>query len=261
MSIYFPIQNKYYHWYQNLVNKAKERQLDNTVYQEKHHILPKCLGGKDTAENLVSLTLREHYIAHLLLSKFYEGEAGRKMHYAMWIMLLQQKKRGSRVFEMYRAKYIETSLKTQIITDEFRQNVSRALTGKKKTKTPKLLAKYERMKDEMKGSGNPMFGKKQSEETKRKIAEKAKGRKQSKEAIEKRVLKTRGRKLKEGANLGEKNPMFGKKQSEETRRKIGEKSIGRTLGCKWINNGYQNKRLKPENSLPEGWKFGKLRIQ
>ena len=176
MSICFPIQNKYYRWYQNLVQKAKNRQLDNTVYTEKHHILPKCLGGNDTAENLVSLTLREHYIAHLLLSKFYEDEAGRKMHYAMWIMLLQQKKRGSRVFEMYRTKYIETSLKTQIITDEFRQNVSKALTGKKKTKTSKLLAKYERMKNEMCGSGNHMFGKKQSEETKKKISEKAKGR-------------------------------------------------------------------------------------
>lgn len=224
MSIYFPIPNKYYQWYQNLVNKAKKRQLDDTIYYEKHHIIPKCLGGKDTAENLVSLTLREHYIAHLLLSKFYEGEAGRKMHYAMWIMLLQQKKRGSRIFEMYRTKYIETSLKTQIITDEFRQNVSKALTGKKKTKTPKLLAKYERMKDEMKGSGNPMFGKKQSEETKRKIAEKAKGRKQSKEAIEKRVSKTRGRKREKDCHVGEKNPMFGKKHSLETKKKIGEAS-------------------------------------
>jgi hypothetical protein len=224
MSIYFPIQNKYYHWYQNLVQKAKNRQLDNTIYTEKHHILPRCLGGNNASENLVSLTLREHYIAHLLLSKFYEGEAGRKMHYAMWIMLLQQKKRGSRVFEMYRTKYIETSLKTQIITDEFRQNVSKALTGKKKTKTPKLLAKYERMKEEMCGSGNPMFGKKQSEETKKKIAEKATGRKHSKESVEKRASNLRGKKREEGCHVGEKNPMFGRKHSEETKKKIGETS-------------------------------------
>lgn len=222
MSIYFPIQNKYYHWYQNLVQKAKNRQLDNTIYTEKHHILPRCLGGNNASENLVSLTLREHYIAHLLLSKFYEGEAGRKMHYAMWIMLLQQKKRGSRVFEMYRTKYIETSLKTQIITDEFRQNVSKALTGKKKTKTSKLLAKYERMKIESCGSGNPMFGKKQSEETKKKIAEKATGRKHSKESVEKRASKLRGKKREEGCHVGEKNPMFGRKHSEETKKKIRE---------------------------------------
>jgi hypothetical protein len=260
MSIYFPIQNKYFHWYQNLIQKAKNRKLDDTVYKENHHILPRCLGGNNDNENLVFLTLREHYIAHLLLSKFYCGEAGRKMHYAMWIMLLQQKKRGSRVFEMYRTKYIETSLKTQVITDEFRKNVSKALTGKKKTKTEKALKRYEIMKTEMRGSGNHMYGKKHSDETKKKISEKAKGRKPTKESIEKRLAKMKGMKRKAGCNVGAKNPMYGKKHSQETLLKIGQKSLGRTLGRKWINDGVQNKRMKKEDTLPDGWVFGKLRI-
>lgn len=222
MNIYFPIQNKYYQWYQNLVIKAKTRKKDNTTYYEKHHIIPKCLGGKNTSDNLVSLTLREHYLAHLLLSKIYDGEAGRKMHYAMWIMLLQEKKRGSKIFEIYRTKYIETSLKTQNITEEFRQKVSKALTGKKKTITDKVLAKHERMKQDMFGSGNPMYGRKHSEETKAKISAKAKGKKQSKETVEKRISKTKGQKREKGCHVGEKNPMFGKKHSPETLKKISE---------------------------------------
>lgn len=40
-------------------------------YTEKHHIIPRCLGGKDSEDNLVKLSAREHYICHLLLTKMF----------------------------------------------------------------------------------------------------------------------------------------------------------------------------------------------
>lgn len=40
-------------------------------YVERHHIVPRSLGGSDEQSNLVDLTAREHYICHLLLSKIY----------------------------------------------------------------------------------------------------------------------------------------------------------------------------------------------
>jgi hypothetical protein len=40
-------------------------------YTETHHILPRCLHGKDTKENLIKLTPREHFLAHWLLWKAY----------------------------------------------------------------------------------------------------------------------------------------------------------------------------------------------
>jgi len=43
-------------------------------YIEKHHILPRSLGGSDEAGNLVSLTAREHFICHYLLAKMFERE-------------------------------------------------------------------------------------------------------------------------------------------------------------------------------------------
>ena len=229
MNIYHPIQNKYYQWYQNLVTKAKNRTLDSNVYQEKHHITPKCFGGNNLSTNLVTLTLREHYIAHLLLSKMYDGEAKRKMMYALWRMLLQEKSRGSRTFEIYRQQYIEVSLKTQIITDEFRQKVSKGTTGVKKTITQKVLDKNERQKLEMAGSGNPMYGKKQTDDTKLLMSKKRKEYFSNPENRKNHSIIKTGSKHSDSSKekmskdrAGEKNAMFGKKHSEETRKKISE---------------------------------------
>jgi len=41
-------------------------------YCERHHILPRCMGGTDDPENLVYLSAREHFIMHILLTKIYK---------------------------------------------------------------------------------------------------------------------------------------------------------------------------------------------
>lgn len=53
----------------------KKRKLNDPeyVYCEAHHIIPKCLGGSDDKTNIILLTAREHYIAHLLLRRIYPG--------------------------------------------------------------------------------------------------------------------------------------------------------------------------------------------
>ena len=50
--------------------KTLNRYKGDGNYYEKHHIVPRSLGGKDTENNLVLLTAREHYLAHYLLWKF-----------------------------------------------------------------------------------------------------------------------------------------------------------------------------------------------
>ena len=225
MSIYLndqPIKNKYYFWYFNLVEKAKKNTEKYTCYTELHHILPKCLGGNDSEDNLVKLTLREHYIAHLLLSKMYEGGAKRKMYYGLWRMLLDVKVRNSRVFELYRKKYIENSLNTQIISEETRRKISENTKGIPKTKTDKLLNDWERRKTVYSGTGNPRYGIELSEDTKTKISLAHKGKKHSEETKRKISESGKGKSRPAGMNVGQKNPMFGKKHSEETRRKISE---------------------------------------
>ena len=53
--------------YDRLVQRARERVLDG--YVERHHVLPKCMGGTDDTENIVQLTAAEHFVAHQLLCK------------------------------------------------------------------------------------------------------------------------------------------------------------------------------------------------
>ena len=62
---------KYERWYSNLIKKSIGRQLDPNEYYEKHHILPKSLGGTDDESNLVYLTYKEHACAHLILQSIY----------------------------------------------------------------------------------------------------------------------------------------------------------------------------------------------
>lgn len=225
MSIYLndqPIKNKYYFWYFNLIEKAKKNTEKYTCYTELHHILPKCLGGNDSEDNLVKLMLREHYIAHLLLSKMYEGEAKRRMYYGLWRMLLDVKVRNSRVFELYRKKYIETSLNTQVISEETRRKISENTTGIPKTKTDKLLNDWERRKTVYSGTGNPRYGAILSDETKQKIGLANKNKKRTEEQKKRISESGKGKKRPAGMNVGEKNPMFGKQHSDETKRKISE---------------------------------------
>jgi hypothetical protein len=64
------VENKYKKWYDNIIDAAKKREISG--YTEKHHIIPKSLGGSNDSANLVALTAREHYVCHWLLTKFVE---------------------------------------------------------------------------------------------------------------------------------------------------------------------------------------------
>ena len=73
--------------YNQLIERAKNRVLEKGIYSERHHIVPRCIGGSDSPENLVSLTAREHFIAHWLLARQYPENY--KLAYAIWAMVNQ----------------------------------------------------------------------------------------------------------------------------------------------------------------------------
>lgn len=76
-----------------------------TGYTERHHILPRALGGTDDPTNLVVLTGREHWIAHLLLYKIHQCS---KTAHACHMMAMRCDERGipfvrnSRMYEKVR---------------------------------------------------------------------------------------------------------------------------------------------------------------
>jgi len=71
------LQNKYSRWYNNIIDRARSRTI--TGYRERHHIIPRSLGGNNSPHNLVDLTAREHFICHLLLTRMTTNEARKKM--------------------------------------------------------------------------------------------------------------------------------------------------------------------------------------
>lgn len=68
--------NKYLKWYRNIIFSRLENPKQE--YFEKHHILPRCLGG-DNKNNIVNLSAREHFIVHYLLTKFITGKGRYKI--------------------------------------------------------------------------------------------------------------------------------------------------------------------------------------
>lgn len=97
-------ETKYTRWYYQLIEKRLKTVPDG--YTEKHHIIPKSLGGPDDSNNLVELTAREHYICHWLLTKMTTGAHKSKMMYAM-IRLCNGKdtRVPARVYEYAKLQY------------------------------------------------------------------------------------------------------------------------------------------------------------
>ena len=77
------IINKYKKWYDSIIKNARDRNISSGTYFEKHHIVPRSLGGGNGKDNLVLLSAREHFLCHLLLTKFTVGIFKRKMCFAL----------------------------------------------------------------------------------------------------------------------------------------------------------------------------------
>ena len=64
----------YQNHYAALITRSKVRVIKG--YSEKHHVLPRCMGGGDDVENIAILTAREHFVAHQLLLKLHHNVQG-----------------------------------------------------------------------------------------------------------------------------------------------------------------------------------------
>ena len=68
--------------YDDLMMRARARSI--TGYSEKHHMIPRCMGGPNSKANIVELTAREHVMAHKLLVRIYPGNL--KLWHALMLM-------------------------------------------------------------------------------------------------------------------------------------------------------------------------------
>lgn len=82
-------------------------------YTEKHHIVPRSLGGSNKTENIVKLSAREHFICHWLLVKIHKND---KINYSRMVKAFsmmcfthnkekqQRYKVTSRIFQKYKVE-------------------------------------------------------------------------------------------------------------------------------------------------------------
>ena len=104
--------------YTSIISNAQSRdKLDG--YTERHHIIPKSLGGSDDNNNIIDLTAREHFLAHYCLWKFTTGEAQYKMAHAFSFMRAGMSKYryiNSRLYSSLRCNLKHTSKTKQKIS-------------------------------------------------------------------------------------------------------------------------------------------------
>lgn len=125
------VDNKYKKWYNNIIGRAKNRTI--TGYTEKHHIVPKSLGGTDNLSNLVKLTAREHFICHLLLTKCTIGYDNRLMNFALG-KFIQNSPLQQRTFNSWEYNKIRESISTARTgtthSDDTKKKMSERATGR-----------------------------------------------------------------------------------------------------------------------------------
>lgn len=69
----------------SIIDRAKTRVLPKETYTERHHIIPRCMGGSDDKSNLVDLTAKEHFIVHKLLVEIFPNEFGLVHAYYLFV--------------------------------------------------------------------------------------------------------------------------------------------------------------------------------
>jgi len=144
--------NEYTSEYYKIIKQALDR-LSHTAsrkearellgYVEKHHIIPKSLGGTNDDSNLVWLTAAEHLKAHLLLVKMVDKiEHKRKMSSAAVRMANPQSRTHHR-----------------ILADNEIEDIAII-----RAEAARLHSEY--MKERHKGENNPFYGRHHTEESK-----------------------------------------------------------------------------------------------
>lgn len=161
------------------------------TYTEKHHIVPRCLGGGDCIDNIVRLPPRDHFFAHMLLCRIH-GTRG------LWFALITMSSKNGKSAIGYKANsrtYSRARLEysNSLIEDHPMRGVKLSMERRLQISntSPRLS-----------GELHPMYGRKHSYETRIKMSKSSK-----------RIG-------------GKDHPMYGYRHSEDARKEMSESRSG-----------------------------------
>ena len=207
-----------YNEYINNILETRGRFSCGEEYHERHHIVPKCCGGKNDEENLIDLFAREHFEVHRLLAL--ENPDNDKLIYA-WNRMCNSKNGDYQITgEEYEEARIAFSELRKNMTGEVapfygKHHTEETKSKISKTESGRTLSEYTKNKisESKKGEKHPMYGKHLSEEHRAKISKTEKSKTLTDECKKK---------------IGEAHK--GKVTSEETKKKLSEVRKGKFVG-------------------------------
>ena len=209
----------YYNYLCNIERLRGKFNIPNGEYYEIHHIIPRAFGGEPeklkrntTHDNLIWLTLSEHFEAHKILAE--DNLQNYKAVYAYMMMSNRQKIKTGEEYEKIRKAFIDFD--KQIHVGKPSPNKGKIYTAEERKKISELTKK---------AMQNP--------ETKKKISESGKGRKpwnlgipMSDEMKRRQSQQKKGKPISEEHKKHISEGMMGRIVSEETRKKISEAQRG-----------------------------------
>lgn len=170
-----PIEKNLHHLerYKRFIESRPKRTIKRETDFNIHHVWPRALGGPDEDWNLIKLTHREHYIAHMILWKCY----GQQMVFAFNMLSnfygtdrltsREFSRLKTEVYEMFHDLY--SGKKIAPFSEEHKQAISVALTGRTLSEGHcNNISKAVSDRGSHFGENNPMYGRKQTEESKEK---------------------------------------------------------------------------------------------
>lgn len=205
--------------YEELIEKCKDY---NPIYGQKHHIIPKSVGGPNTKDNIIRLSWLTHYYAHKLLAEENPDNKNIQNEFKRMGTIEQYLKK---CYSLWKQRTFEG--KTH--TEESKKKMSEANKGKV-------------------GELNGFYGKQHSEESRQKMSESHKGYHHTEEWKKRHSEDVTGEKngMFGTHRCGEENPMWGKHLSDESKKKLSEAHKGKSLS-------EEHKRLISESSKGRRW--------
>lgn len=225
--------------YQKIYNQLIDKRRKNILIKngdgsiEQHHIVPYCISKDNDESNLINLTCREHYIAHLLLYKIHKNT---KFEYQMRCAVIKMRSISKCIDQR---KYIKFNSRLfQLIRTTMQQSRKIYYKNMPKEKHDLMCKHISENHADVSGKNNPMYGKNikdymtpEKYEQYRKnlsIANSGKnnpfyGKTHTKETVEK--IKLGLTKYYETHHAA----FYGKHHSDDTKRKLSELKYGKKL--------------------------------
>ena len=201
----------------NNILETRGRFACGDEYHERHHIVPRCMGGLDNKDNLIDLYAKEHFIAHKLLAK--ENPDNDKLIYA-WNMMSSAKNQKQQRYEITPEEYEEVKKKFAEVHSKNFSGENHPMYG---------VHRY--------GENAPMYGKRHTKEAREKMSIANKNRPPMSEETREKLRQ---------ALSGDKHPNYGTHPSDETREKMRKAKEGMYFGEN--NPNYGNHKLAGENN-------------